>query len=139
MNGFVDPEFRAMLEIRVARDPHSSQYTLMAWVDTAFNGGLMIPLEQIQSLGLKKAPSIEAVLADGQVVMLEMYSSVLNWFGKEYGAQVVANDGHDPMLGTVLLAGRKLLIDDEQRTPGLVEYLLRNKTGSLLSLSEGGS
>lgn len=108
-----------MLEIRVARDSHSSPHTLLVWVDTAFNGGLVIPLEQIQSLGLKKASSIEAVLADGQVVVLETFSCVLNWFGKEYCTQVVANDGHYPLLGTVLLAGRKLLIDYEQRTLGL--------------------
>ena len=35
----------------------------------------------------------------------------MEWFGEEYRTQVVANDGEFPLLGTLLLADRKLTID----------------------------
>ena len=116
MNGFVDEELRALLEIKIGRDGKSSKQSLQVWVDTAFNGGLVIPRNGIDSLGLKKASSTEAILADGQRVELETFSCFLEWFGKEYRTQVIANEGPFPLLGTMLLTGRKLSIDYEQLT-----------------------
>jgi clan AA aspartic protease len=111
MNGFVDEQLRALIEIPVAALPKIPKQMMQVWIDTAFNGGLVIPREQIQMLGLKKASITEAVLADGQIVELETYSCYLDWFGREYRTQVVANDGIMPLLGTMLLEKRILQID----------------------------
>lgn len=111
MNGFVDDELRALIDVSVSADANEGTQPVRVWIDTAFNGGLVIPRSQIASLGLKQASSTEAILADGQLVELETYSCFLDWFGKTYRTQVVANDGQMPLLGTVLLAGRKLFID----------------------------
>lgn len=116
MNGFVDEERRALIAVHVSRDARSTQESLQVWVDTAFNGGLVMPRDRIARLRLKKASSTEAILADGQLVELETYSCVIAWFGATYRTQVVANDGEFPLLGTMLLAGRKLTIDYDKRT-----------------------
>ena len=54
---------------------------IVAWVDTAFNGGLTIPRALIDGLGLPQESSIEAVLADGRTVALETFGCYLDWFG----------------------------------------------------------
>lgn len=116
MTGLVDEELRALIPIEVSRDADSPRETLQVWIDTAFNGGVVIPRERIVQLGLKKASSIEAILADGQLVELETYACEIAWFGATYRTQVVANDGDFPLLGTMLLAGRKLTVNYDDRT-----------------------
>ena len=38
------------------------------------------------------------------------------WFGNEYRTQAIANDGPFPLLGTMLLDKRRLLVDYSIRT-----------------------
>ena len=65
MNGRVDESVRALIPISVAASADDERTEILAWVDTAFNGGLTIPRARIQSLGLVQESSAEAVLADG--------------------------------------------------------------------------
>lgn len=116
MKGFVDDELRALLEVEIGSTRQGAKTTLVVWVDTAFNGGLVLPRQEIERLGLKESSSTPAILADGQQVELSTYTCFLNWFGKEYRTQVVANDGAKPLLGTVLLAGRDLSISYRRNT-----------------------
>lgn len=111
MIGIVDESRRALLEVSVAADKDAMNEPLKVWIDTAFNGCLAIPRPQIERLGLKQASTTQAILADGHVVDLETFTGYLDWFGKVYRTQIVANDGEFPLLGTMLLADRKLLID----------------------------
>lgn len=116
MNGFVDDSQRALLDVAVATGKSSKQEPLTVWIDTAFNGGLVIPRHEVERLGLKQASTTQAVLADGQVVDLETFSCYLDWFGKVLRTQVIANDGQFPLLGTMLLADRKLVVDYVAKT-----------------------
>lgn len=116
MNGFVDDNLRALISVPVAAANTGGRTELTVWIDTAFNGGLVIPRRHIESLGLAKESSAEAVLADGKTVELETYACFFDWFGGTYETQVVANDGAYPLLGTMLLSGRKLEIDYETGT-----------------------
>jgi hypothetical protein len=45
------------------------------------------------------------------MVEMETFTCYLEWFGKVYRTQVAANDGEFPLLGTMLLADRKLTIN----------------------------
>jgi clan AA aspartic protease len=110
MIGTVDPDLRALLEVSIGSLPNGPKSSVSVWVDTAFNGGLVLPREVIERLGLKQYSSTPAILADGQLVELPTYTCYLDWFGSEYRTQVVANEGNYPLLGTTLLAGRELLI-----------------------------
>ncbi|MEZ6099465.1 MAG: hypothetical protein R3E01_10875 [Pirellulaceae bacterium] len=119
MIGFVDEELRALLQVQVSAEKGGEKTPLDVWVDTAFNGGLVIPRDRIAVLGLSKSSSTEAILADGQLVELETFACYLDWFGTEYRTQVIANDGQFPLLGTMLLAKRRLLVDYSKRALSL--------------------
>ena len=55
MNGIVDESMRALLDVSVAAAKDARKQRLTAWIDTAFNGGLVIPRQHVERLGLKQA------------------------------------------------------------------------------------
>jgi len=78
---------------------------IAVWIDTAFNGALVLPRKQIAKLGLVKESSAEAILADGPSVELETFACFFDWlnFGsktREVKALIVrwgsARPGRDP-------------------------------------------
>ncbi len=111
MNGLVDESLRALLDVSVAAAKGAKKRVITVWIDTAFNGGLVMPRQHIERLGLKKASTTQAALADGRVVDLETFTCHPEWFGGEYRTQVISNDGEFALLGTLLLADRSLTID----------------------------
>ena len=137
MNGFVDDNLRALVRNPVSASRDGSRENIVAWIDTAFNGGLVIPQRQIAELGLVKQSSAEAILADGHTVELETFACFFEWFGSSYETQVVANDGEYPLLGTMLLEGHRLFVvglnsalfgDDGHapERPGVIRLLVEN-------------
>ncbi len=80
-------------------------------MDTAFNGGLTTPQSLAAALGLATGVSANAVLADESGVALDSFICYVDWFGATYRTQAVATDAAYPLLGTQLLAGRRLVID----------------------------
>ena len=116
MNGTVDDDLRALLEVQIGSAPNGVKSTVLVWVDTAFNGGLVLPRHEIQRLGLKEYSSTPAILADGQQVELPTYTCYLDWFSREYRTQIVASEGGHPLLGTMLLGGHDLLVSYKRRT-----------------------
>ena len=119
MKGVVDGELRALLEVEVGGLPNGPKLPVTVWVDTAFNGGLVLPRHEIERLNLKEYSSTAAVLADGQQVELPTYTCYLDWFGKEYRTQIVANQGSNPLLGTMLLDGHDLVVSYKLKTLSL--------------------
>lgn len=116
MKGEVDEQLRALVRLPVAAALAGKREELVAWIDTAFNGGLAIPRQRISELGLIRRSSAEAVLADGSLVELETYSCVIDWFGKTYVTQVAANEAEFALMGTMLLDRHQLLIDYTAKT-----------------------
>jgi clan AA aspartic protease len=114
--GEVDDTLRALLTVLVASERDAPPQEIVAWVDTAFNGTLVIPRAEIVQLGLRKATTMEATLADGSTVELETYSCYLEWFGSRRRTQAIANDGMMPLLGTMLLASHVLAVDYKAKT-----------------------
>ena len=119
MNGFVDEDLRALVRIPISASNGGTRSDIVAWIDTAFNGGLAIPRSQIAELGLSERSSAAAVLADGNTVELPTFACSIDWFGKSYKTQVVASDGKYALLGTMLLNGHRLNIDYEAKTVNL--------------------
>ena len=116
MKGTVDDELRALLEVDLFSEPDGNNTILLAWIDTAFNGGLVLPQSEIVRLGLKPYSSTSAILANGEQVELATYTCYIDWFGKLYRTQVVANEGTHPLLGTQLLDGHDLHVSYKGRT-----------------------
>lgn len=116
MKGFVDDQRRALLRVPVSASRDGERTEIVAWIDTAFNGGLAIPRKQIAELELEKESSTEAILADGNTVELETYACFVDWFGDSYETQIAASNGEYPLLGTMLLDRHRLVIDYEAKT-----------------------
>ena len=116
MKGIVDEDLRALIDVLIGSLPNGEKSTVVVWIDTAFNGGLVLPLEEIVKLGLQEYSSTSAILADGQHVELPTFTCYLEWFGKEYRTQVLANDGTNPLLGTMLLDGHDLAISYKDKS-----------------------
>lgn len=115
MIGQVDDRNRALLDVEVRQTRNSQGVKVTTWIDTAFDGHLVFPASLIQELHLESLADTEAILADGRKVMLETYVCYLNWFGKAFPLQVIANEGRLPLLGTALLENRVLHVDYRKR------------------------
>jgi clan AA aspartic protease len=111
MTGRVDGQLRALLRVPLAASRDGPRQDVEAWVDTAFNGGLALPRALAAGLGLPQEASTDAVLADGRTVTVDLFGCYLDWFGGTLQTQAVAGDAARPLLGTQLLAGRRLVID----------------------------
>ena len=48
MNGLVDKSMRALLDVSVAAAKGAKRQVITVWIDTAFNGGLVIPRQPIE-------------------------------------------------------------------------------------------
>jgi clan AA aspartic protease len=119
VNGRVDEHRRALWEVRVGGANAEELTTITAWIDTAFNGCFVFPQSLIDQLGLPQEAATEAILADGGCVLLASYLCVLEWFGTRILAQVIANDGKFPLLGTELLDRHTLTINYRDQTVSL--------------------
>ena len=119
MNGFVDDQLRALLPVPVSASREVTRTEILAWIDTAFNGGLAIPRNLAAELGLVEVSYVEAILADGKSVELPLFRCFIDWSGHCYETEITASDGKFALLGTVLLADRSLHIDYKAKTVDL--------------------
>ena len=108
MDGSIDGYGRALLTIEVRATETEESVVIDVWVDTGFNGDLVLPQKQIDSLGFSKSGSVDAVLADGSPIKLDTFTCYMDWFGNRRRLEVVANDGEYPLLGVGLLLGLEL-------------------------------
>jgi clan AA aspartic protease len=109
--GEVDDSGRAILKLRVQAAKDAAAKDLLVWVDTAFDGELVVPYEVVHELGLRQSAAVKATLADGTETVLETFDCVVEWFGVWRQVEVFANQGRWPLLGVGLLRGRKLTLD----------------------------
>lgn len=116
MTGFVDEHLRALVPVSISAARDGKRTEILAWVDTAFNGGLTIPRNLAEGLGLVEVSYVEAILADGKAVELPLLKCFIDWFGHCYETEVAASDGQFALLGTVLLGDRDLRIHYKAKT-----------------------
>ncbi len=109
-------DVKALLDIEISNKLHGGRTVVTSWIDTAFDGHLVLSLQMIKDLELDSWGETEAILADGSRITLETFICYLNWFGDQIPLQVIANDGRFPLLGTGLLESRILHIDYRMKT-----------------------
>ncbi|MFN4904923.1 MAG: hypothetical protein ACK6AO_12670 [Planctomycetota bacterium] len=111
MKAWVDKENRAMVELHVASHAKADRKIIHAWIDTAFDGHLVLSKSDIIRLGLGVLADTDAVLADGSTTRLRCYYCVVDWMNQATPVQVVENNGNLPLIGTGLLSGVDLRIN----------------------------
>jgi predicted aspartyl protease len=84
LNGHVDEKLRALVPIRIASTNGQNVCDLWAWVDTAFNGSLVVPGSAQETLDLIVESTAEAILADWTKVQLETFGCQIEWFGTRF-------------------------------------------------------
>lgn len=104
MKAWVDEEYRAIVEVHVANHAKAPRKNIRAWIDTAFDGHLVMPRTEIERLCLEVLAYTDAVLADGSTARLRCYYCVVDWMDQVVPVQVVENSGSLPLIGTALLS-----------------------------------
>lgn len=110
MNGQVDKYGRALVTVSIRPSDVAATHDIEVWIDTGFNGDLVLPQQLIDDLELPPSGTLKAILADGSEVALQRHICLIDWFGTERELEVVANDGEYPLLGVGLLVGYDLHI-----------------------------
>lgn len=104
MKAWIDEEYRALVEVPIANHAKAPRQSIQAWIDTAFDGQLVLPKSEIERLGLGVLADTDAVLADGSTVRLRCYFGVVEWLEQVIPVQVIENSGSFPLVGTALLS-----------------------------------
>jgi clan AA aspartic protease len=115
LKAWIDEENRAMVELQVANHARGQRKTIQAWIDTAFDGHLVMSKSEIERLGLGVLADTDAVLADGSKARLRCYYCIVEWMGQIVPVQVVENIGGLPLIGTALLSNVDLRINYRDR------------------------
>ncbi len=110
MNGHVDNDGRALLTLAIRPSEEAAPCEIEAWIDTGFNGDLVLPQQQIDDLELPQSGTVMGILADGWEIVLDQYQCWIDWFGERFDLEVIANEGEFPLLGVGLLADHDLHI-----------------------------
>jgi clan AA aspartic protease len=81
-----------------------------AVIDTGFTDVLTLPLRDVQQLGLTPVASVSAILANGSVVILDVYEGVMLWDGERRTVRIHCTEG-GALVGMSLLSGYRLIAD----------------------------
>jgi clan AA aspartic protease len=109
---------RPMARVSIAA-PGGPYVEVDCLVDTGFEGALALPADLVTQLGLPFFTGIFASLADGTDVSVDAHRADVLWEGRPLGVAVLAM-GHQPLLGTSLLAGMELRAHFTEDGPVLV-------------------
>lgn len=111
MNGYIDDNGRALLNVELRSTPASESQFVEAWIDTGFTGELVLPTRIIESSGFECSGSVDAILADGSQIQLRTYTCFVDWFDGERRLEVVGNEGDYPLLRVGLLLDLELRLN----------------------------
>lgn len=104
-------------------DSRKQTQQLEAAIDTGFNGYLTLPSHLINRFELQLAGNRRATLADGNVVVLDMYLAKVLWHNQEREALVLQVDG-GPLVGMSLLYGNRVTLDVVDGGDVIIDVLL---------------
>ena len=78
MNGHVDSNGHALVTVSIRPSNATTIRELPVWIDTGFNGDLVLPQQHIDDLALPHSGTVKAILADGSEVALKTYACLIN-------------------------------------------------------------
>lgn len=78
MNGHVDKYGRALVTVSIRPSNVAATRDVEVWIDTGFNGDLVLPQNLIDELELPPSGTLKAVLADGSEVALQRFVCLID-------------------------------------------------------------
>lgn len=109
-SGFFDSDFEPTIELEVVGPDGARSFT--AIIDTGFNGGITLPIDWIEDLGLSQAGDEQMVLADGSLTAAPLFDAYVILNETAYNV-VVADASGKPIAGTNLFWGFSLYVEFE--------------------------
>lgn len=109
IRGVVNARRQPIIALTI-RGPSGQEVSVDALLDTGHNGALMLPPEQVETLGLRFIRTDTANVADGRRVPVPVYAARVVWDGMERTTSVIAA-GSQPILGMSLTLGHKITVE----------------------------
>lgn len=107
--GIVTPDQEATITLEV-QDAQGGSVTVLAVVDTGFNGSLTLPSSVRQTLSLLLQGTRDVQLADGSTLRLDLYRGTVIWDGRPQVIQILEAEG-GPLVGMQLMRGYELRVE----------------------------
>ena len=108
MTGKVTALREATIRLTVTGPGHHWQ-AVNAVLDTGFNGFLTLPSHIVRALQLSFVGNRRVTLADGSVIVLDLYLATVLWHGQEREVLVLQAEG-GPLVGMALLYGSRVVL-----------------------------
>ena len=107
-SGLFTPDSEPAIELDIVGPDGARSFD--AIIDTGFNGGITLPMNWIEALGLSQAGDEQMVLADGSLTAAPLFDAyvVLNEMAYDV---VVAGASGKPLAGTNLFRGFSLYVE----------------------------
>jgi len=108
ISGLVNARREAVVPLRL-RGPSGIELDVDALVDSGFTASLSLPAAVVVALGLDRVSRSGAILADGSIRQLDIYSAEVAW-EKQWRSVLVSAVGAEVLLGMRLLANHELRV-----------------------------
>ena len=109
IEGEVTPERQGVVRLRVSR-PGGPSVEVDTAIDTSFTGFLALPTDTIARLGLQRVGARRGRLADGSLVLMQIYLANVLWDSVLRRVQVLETGG-PCLIGVSLLYGYVLTFE----------------------------
>lgn len=107
--GEVNANHEAVIRLKLF-GPTRLEEEIEAVIDTGFTDMLTLPPSIIAALQLSFRTVGSYTLADGNTVLLPIYTVIVSWDGQDRTVMAVEADG-GPLIGMALLYGSRLVLD----------------------------
>ncbi len=114
----------AIIEL-VVYDPNVAPRQIEAVIDTGYNGYLTFPSHLVTELQFKFAGHRRGMLADGNIIRLDVYLASVAWHGQSKDVLVSQAEG-TPLVGMSLLEGSRMTMDVVDGGEVIIEELPLN-------------
>ena len=108
ITGHVTGDREAVIQMEVFGSDQSRE-TVNVVIDTGFNGFMALPGDIIDRLKLQPADKRRATLADGKMLLLDVFIANVLWHTQKRDVLVLRTDG-GPLIGMALLYGNRVCL-----------------------------
>jgi clan AA aspartic protease len=115
IKGYVDDNLDAKVPLSILDKNGRASLLDAVVVDTGFNEDLCISIYELEKIHLVLFDSAEFELADGKVVKQKVYHGRVVFDGQNMPVKVIVSASRDTLIGSSLLANKKLDIDYPKR------------------------